>query len=141
LERDSRVRVTGYVEDAQDVLKTMSVVLCPFTGTYGFRSRIVEVMALGIPMVVSPDAIYGMDMDIGRGLFVEKTDQKMAQTCIKLIQDQDFARQQSNLARTQVAATFSFEATYGMFAPNLYKFLKRRNNKTQTKGILEAITY
>src|SRR5690606_14691233 len=42
-EQDSRVTVTGFVERVQDVLQTMTAVLCPWTGKYGFRSRLIEV--------------------------------------------------------------------------------------------------
>jgi len=49
------------------VLKTITVLLCPFTGTYGFRSRVIEAMALGIPVVATPDAVHGMDLTIRKG--------------------------------------------------------------------------
>lgn len=129
LEKDRRVRVTGYVERVQDIIRTMAVVVCPFSGTYGFRSRIIEVMALGVPMVVSPDAVYGMGMDIGRGIFLEATDKKMAQTCIDLLRNPESARQQSQFARTQVEEKFSLQATYGQLARDLLDFCNRRNSK------------
>ena len=129
LEKDRRVRVTGYVERVQDIIRTMAVVVCPFSGTYGFRSRIIEVMALGVPMVVSPDAVYGMGMDIGRGIFLEATDKKMAQTCIDLLRNPEAARQQSQFARAQVEEKFSLQATYGQLARDLLDFCNRRNSK------------
>ena len=42
LQRDPRVRVTGFVDDVQSVLRTMTAVLCPWEGTWGFRSRLIE---------------------------------------------------------------------------------------------------
>ncbi|MDD2923304.1 MAG: glycosyltransferase family 4 protein, partial [Anaerolineales bacterium] len=36
---DPRVKVTDYIEQVQNALARMSVVLCPWSGTYGFRSR------------------------------------------------------------------------------------------------------
>jgi len=56
---DDRVKVTGYVENIQSVLGTMTTVLCPFKGKFGFRSRIIEVMAVGTPVVASSDAVWG----------------------------------------------------------------------------------
>jgi glycosyltransferase involved in cell wall biosynthesis len=124
LQSDHRVKVTGYVERVQDVLKTMSVVLCPFTGTYGFRSRVVEVMALGVPIVASSDAVYGMEMQDGRGLFLEETDLKMAQVCRKLIEDPVYAQEHSRGARGQIDDKYSFEATYGKLARNIFEFCR-----------------
>jgi glycosyltransferase involved in cell wall biosynthesis len=133
LEGDPRVRVTGYVERVQDIIRTMAVVVCPFSGTYGFRSRIIEVMALGIPVVVSPDAVYGMGMDVGRGILMEETDKKMAQTCIDLLRNPEFARRQSQQARAQVEEKFSLETTYGQLARNLFEFCCDRKVKDLSK--------
>src|SRR5262249_29035716 len=58
---DSRVKVTGFVENVQPVLSRMSLLLCPWSGIFGFRSRLIEAMALGVPVVTSPDAVYGME--------------------------------------------------------------------------------
>ena len=41
---DRRVNVTGYLEDVVKILKTMSFLICPWSGKYGFRSRIIEVI-------------------------------------------------------------------------------------------------
>ncbi|NDJ34788.1 MAG: glycosyltransferase [Chloroflexi bacterium] len=116
---DPRVRVTGFVDDVQRVLATMSVVLCPWEGTYGFRSRLIEVMAVGVPVVASPDAVYGMGMHAGRGIFLPEDDAGMAQAALDLLRDPDFARAQSQAARAQVVDSFSYEATYIKLARDL----------------------
>lgn len=125
--RDPRVTVTGFVQDAPAVLGSMSAVLCPWVGTYGFRSRIVEVMALGIPAIVSPDAVYGMDMDEARGIFLRETDAEMASACLPLLQDAAFASEQSRLARQQIEAKYSYEATYGKLADALSQYCESRS--------------
>jgi len=128
-EKDARVIVTGYVEQVQDVLMYMSVVLCPWSGTYGFRSRLIEVMALGVPVIASPQAVYGMEMKNGQGLFLEETPQKMVKACLNLLQNFEFSKSQSLLARKQVENFFSFDSTYKCLAQNLLKFAKQQNEK------------
>jgi glycosyltransferase involved in cell wall biosynthesis len=122
LKEDPRVRVTGFVERAQDVLQTLSVCLCPWTGTYGFRSRLVEVMAVGVPVVASPDAAYGMEFEHGRGIFFERDDESMARAAGRLVADAAFARAQSAAARASVETHYSFPATYGRLAAELLSF-------------------
>lgn len=124
--QDSRVVVTGFVERVQDVLKTIALILCPWTGTYGFRSRIIEVMALGVPVVASPDAVYGMGMDPGRGLFLKTSPSDMARAAIDLLSNKNELHRQSKLARQQTEEKFSFEATYGALASNLMGFIKEK---------------
>lgn len=130
---DTRIKVTGYVENVQQLLSTMSVVICPWLGTYGFRSRLIEAMALGVPVVTSPDAIYGMGIDVGRGLFLGEIDQKLAQACLDLLHDSEFAKRQSRLAREQVEEKFSFDATYGKLARNLLEF----TNQLKHRGLVQ----
>lgn len=129
LSTDSRVKVTGYVENIQQVLSTMSVVVCPWSGTYGFRSRLVEAMALGVPVVAYPEALYGMEIEVGRGIFLEETPQQIARACLGLLQDPELASKQSRFARTQVEEKFSYDATYGRLARDLLEFTHRQKNR------------
>ena len=124
LTTDSRVIVTGFLEHPQDVLRTMVAVLCPWVGTYGFRSRLVEVMALGVPTIVTPDAVWGMDLEDGRGMLVGQDDRALAAHAMALLNDRTFAEQQSAAARRQVEASFSLEATYDHLIADLQRWLE-----------------
>jgi polysaccharide biosynthesis protein PslH len=123
LESDRRVRVTGFIESPQDILRTMSLVLCPWSGRYGFRSRVVEVMSLGVPVVASPDAIYGMGFQLGKGLFVGKSSIEMAQHSLALLSHEAELQHQGLLARQQMEDKFSYEATYVRFVGELWNHL------------------
>jgi glycosyltransferase involved in cell wall biosynthesis len=122
VDEDERVHVTGYVEDVQSVLRTMTAVLCPWTGRYGFRSRLVEVMALGVPVVATPDAVYGMNLEVGKGLFLGNDDKELAQFTLEVIGDSHFAEQQSKLAQRQIKQQFSYGQTYARLASQLLTF-------------------
>lgn len=131
LTEDPRVKVTGYVEDVQDILRTMSVVLCPWSGKYGFRSRLIEVMALGVPVITSPDAVYGMELKEGKGLFLGKKDKDLVKHALGLLSDQQLIQEQSCLAREQVERGYSFENTYRKFVNELYTWFQQRGEKSQ----------
>lgn len=119
---DKRVRVTGFVPDVGEFLATMTVVLCPWEGTYGFRSRLIEVMALGVPVVATPDAVYGMGLETEEGIFLSKEDNGMVASALALLEQPAWAQQQSRLARQQMEGEFSFEATYGKLTEDLHRF-------------------
>ncbi|MCH9647230.1 MAG: glycosyltransferase family 4 protein [Deltaproteobacteria bacterium] len=125
-ESDSRVHVTGFVEDAPPLLNTMSLVLCPWQGTYGFRSRLVQVMALGLPVIASKDAVAGMDLRDGQGIFLESEPENQARRALELLKDPMQRRQQGELAHQQVAQRYSFEATYGRLTQELLQWQKQR---------------
>jgi len=125
LRADSRIHVTGFVPDVASLLATMRVVLCPWRGTYGFRSRLIEVMAVGTPIVATPDAVFGMGLDAGRGLLLAEQDIALAAHCHRLIENLRMAQSQSAQAREQVEREFSFEATYGRLARELLQVVRR----------------
>lgn len=133
LTADARVKVTGFVEQVQPILSTMTAILCPFSGTFGFRSRLIETMALGVPVVASPDAVYGMEMEEGCGLRLGETNEQLIEHALQLFSDENFAAEQSKLARQQVEKQFSVEATYGKLAIELREWLS--NSKTLSRGI------
>jgi len=116
LERDPRVHVTGFVERPQDVLQSMALVLCPWSGTYGFRSRVVEVMALGVPVVASRDAVHGMGFIEGQGIVTFDTADAMGQQAMRFLVDESALQIQSRAARQQIEQNFSYEATYVAFS-------------------------
>ncbi len=122
-----RVRVTGFVDDVASVLRTATAVLCPWEGTYGFRSRLIEVMALGVPVCASPDAVYGMELEQNQGLLLGVSDAALARNVLALISDPAYAAEQSAAARTQVAARYDFDATYGQLARTLDAWLGERS--------------
>lgn len=128
LEINPLIKVTGFVEDVKTVLSQATLLLCPLVGKYGFRSRLIEAMALGLPIITSNDAVYGMDIDNNQGLIASDSDNVMADTAIKFLTLPDFARRQSLLARMQVERKFSFEATYDRIVSFLLSYVK-----TETK--------
>lgn len=123
---DSRVKVTGFIQNVQEVLKTMSLVLCPWSGTYGFRSRIVETMALGVPVVATPEAVTGMELDSGHGIILERTDDALAGRAVELLGSAEQLAGQSRLARAAMEQLYGLENTYGRFMNELYDWLEKR---------------
>jgi glycosyltransferase involved in cell wall biosynthesis len=129
LTRDPRITVTGFVDDVRATLATMSAVVCPWVGRYGFRSRIVELLATGVPVVASPDAIAGMDFADGEELLLADTPEKMARSVITLLHDEALARNLSSRGRSKVESRYSNEDTYGRLVRELVEWLTARESR------------
>jgi len=126
LESDPRVRVTGTVENPAEVLRTMTCVLCPWEGAFGFRSRLIEVMALGVPVVATPDAAAGMDLEAGEGILFGASPDDLASATLRLLDDPCLRASQSRSARAQVERKFSLQNTYGRLVTELERWLAVR---------------
>jgi len=120
LSADPRIQVTGYVESVPEVLSNVLAVMCPWSGTYGFRSRLIEAMALGVPVITSPDALAGVEFTNGKGVLLAESIPEFAAKALRLLDFPEFAAAQSRYAREQVQALYSFENTYGAMASDLY---------------------
>jgi glycosyltransferase involved in cell wall biosynthesis len=127
LAADSRVTVTGFVEDVGAVLETMTLVIIPWQGRYGFRSRVIEVMALGIPVITTTEAVYGMALAVDEGLYLRDGNEAMAAAATTLLADPVLAREQGRHAREQAEKRFSFQATYGKMAQELERWLEAQS--------------
>jgi glycosyltransferase involved in cell wall biosynthesis len=127
LARDPRIHVTGFVEKPQEILATMSVAVCPFLGRFGFRSRIVEVMSVGVPMVATEDAVFGMGLSEKEALLTGETDAELASHVISLLSDAQRAGALSRCARSLVEREYSVEATYGTFGRTLFEWMTMRD--------------
>jgi glycosyltransferase involved in cell wall biosynthesis len=126
LTSDSRVKVTGFVEDVSSILKSATAVLCPWKGTYGFRSRLIEVMSLGVPVIADADAVFGMDLIAGEGFLPASSDREFANAALALLKEPAYAKSQSVAARAQVEVRFDSKDIYGRMARDLRIWLNER---------------
>jgi polysaccharide biosynthesis protein PslH len=125
------VKVSGFVKDLPPLLGTMSAVVCPFDGTYGFRSRMVEVLAIGVPSVCTPDAVAGMELVERKAVLAAVTDEELASQTMQLLSSAAASEPQSLHGRRTVEELFSFQNTYERFAGELAGWLAERKEESR----------
>ena len=122
---DPRITVTGYVQDIRDYLAKGNVVTLPLRFEYGHRGRIFEIMAMGIPIVVTPQAIKGMGLRNGEGLLIEGSPISFAQTVLNILEDRAYAKELGLSGRKIALERFSKQATYDRLTDFLFEYLNR----------------
>lgn len=86
LAQDSRVQVTGYVEDIRPYIRRATVVLCPMVYSVGIQNKALEAMALGVPLIAAKQsAAFGAQP--GRDLLVAETATEFAEAALRVIED------------------------------------------------------
>jgi glycosyltransferase involved in cell wall biosynthesis len=91
---------------------------------------VVEVMAVGVPVVASPSAVHGMELEDGIGILLGDDEAGLADLVIRLLSEPSFATRQSRLAREQVERLFSSDDTYGRLTQELRDWLIARKRKS-----------
>ena len=99
LARDPRIVVTGTVPDIRAHLKLGSVFVCPVRFGGGTKFKVLEAMAMGLPVVSTPVGSEGIDVSDGEELFVARNAQDFAQRVLQLATDQYLNRKMGSAAR------------------------------------------
>jgi glycosyltransferase involved in cell wall biosynthesis len=108
LRRDSSVIVTGYVEDIRPYLARASVITLPIHG-YGIKTRVLEAMAVGKPVVTSSAGIHGIDVTPEKNIIIADEPKEFAERVIELLNDEELRKRIGTNARKLMEKEYSWE--------------------------------
>jgi len=87
LQRESGVRVTGFVEDPYAFLEHADVVLVPVRIGGGIQNKVLESMALGRPVVTTPLGADGLEVEDGVHLCLGEDADSLSDITASLLDD------------------------------------------------------
>jgi polysaccharide biosynthesis protein PslH len=85
------VEVTGEVPDIRPWLTGSRVYACLMTNGTGIKNKLLEAMACGLPCVVTPLALQGLDVVAGKQVLVGATAEELAGELNRVLRDDDLA--------------------------------------------------
>ncbi|MFX0132350.1 MAG: glycosyltransferase [Candidatus Hodarchaeota archaeon] len=121
LHNGKEIIVTGYVKDVRPYIAKSTICIIPLSQGSGFRGRVVEVMAMGVPVIGTHNALDSIDMKNGVHGYITDSNHKMAKLGIELLTDSKKIKEISENCRNFVADMYSVEATYGRLSDYLNK--------------------
>jgi polysaccharide biosynthesis protein PslH len=95
LAEDPRISFTGYVNDLLPYIAQARVAVCPLPYAVGVQYKVLEAMALGIPVVASSQVATGIQAVAGRDLLVADDPQEFAEAVLRLYDDETLWQQLS----------------------------------------------
>jgi polysaccharide biosynthesis protein PslH len=107
---DSRVVVTGKVDDVRPYLSLADIALVPLRKGGGTRLKILECFAAGVPVVSSSKGAEGIEVVDGREIRIADDPGRMADLTIELLLDSRARRAQVDDAYALVEGTYSWTA-------------------------------
>jgi sugar transferase (PEP-CTERM/EpsH1 system associated) len=105
LAREPGVTVTGSVPDVRPHLAEASVAVAPLKIARGTQNKILECMAVGVPMVSSLEASRGIQALEGEHFLVGRTDEQFAHHVVSLLENRQLRDRIALAARKQVERT------------------------------------
>jgi len=91
LARDPRIEVTGYVDDLRPYLGRATAAVCAVPYGVGIQNKVLEAMAMGVPVVTTPASAAALTAQNGRDLLVANDSQGLADAVLQIISDRDLA--------------------------------------------------
>ncbi|HWP45691.1 MAG TPA: TIGR03087 family PEP-CTERM/XrtA system glycosyltransferase [Candidatus Limnocylindrales bacterium] len=105
---DQNIVVTGFVKDTRQYLSKATVFVAPLRIARGIQNKVLEAMAMGIPVVATSVAFDGIKAIPGEALFVEDDPQEFASKVIRLIKDPLLREKISLRARETIEAQYDW---------------------------------
>ncbi|MFQ6082773.1 MAG: glycosyltransferase family 4 protein [Candidatus Aminicenantia bacterium] len=106
------VIVTGYVEDVRNHISQTDIMILPMEIAGGFRCRVVEVMAMGIPVIGTHNALDCIGLEHGKHGFISDNNNEMAEYAVNLLNNNKLMDKLSENCIEFVRENYSFEKTY-----------------------------
>jgi polysaccharide biosynthesis protein PslH len=114
LGRQPGVTVTGQVPDVRPYLRTSAVGVVPLLLARGIQNKVLEAMAVGLPVVTTPGVFAGTGAREGEGILVANDPAGFAATVVGLLRDPTWARQLGRQGRSFVERECSWEANLAL---------------------------
>src|SRR6185437_7292097 len=108
LEKMDGISVTGYVPDVRPHVEDAAVAIAPLSIARGTQNKVLECMAMGLPVVASPQVAKGVQALPGRHLLVGDTPEELAKQIITLLEDVELRATIAQAGRRQVLSAHAW---------------------------------
>jgi glycosyltransferase involved in cell wall biosynthesis len=110
------VTLTGRVPDIRPHVQRARVSVVPLLSGSGTRLKILEAMAMGIPVVTTAIGVEGISARDGEHLFIRDSSEEFAAAVVRLLLDPLISESMRRAARAFVAAHFGWAASYALLS-------------------------
>jgi sugar transferase (PEP-CTERM/EpsH1 system associated) len=108
LENLGGISVTGYVPDVRPHVAGAAAAIAPLSIARGTQNKVLECMAMGIPVVASPQVAKGVQAVPELHLLVGANPQDFAAQVVRLLEDEPLRKSLAEAARAQVVSAHSW---------------------------------
>ncbi len=129
LAADDAVTVTGRVPDLRAYLHRAQVAVDPLRVGAGLQNKVLEGMATGLPMVITPVANEGIQAPHPDTVFVADEPDSFAQRVVELLQSADERRRMGAAARAFIVKNWSWEKHFGDLEQMVGELILERKSK------------
>ncbi len=107
---NDHIEISGRVPEVTPYLARATVFVCPLRIGAGLKNKVLEALAMGIPVAATPLSVEGIDVRAGESALIAPVDQ-IAQRTIELLGDAALRERLSKNGRALIESRYSWEQT------------------------------
>ncbi len=123
--KNDNIIITGEVEDIKQYLKRPNIFVAPVRLGGGIKGKVLEAMAMGVPVVATKEAVSGIDYSIGDFALVSDDVDVFADNVVKLYNDDALYKTLATNSRKIVEENYNWKK----IADKLNNFYSEKINK------------
>lgn len=104
------VEVTGFVEHMADWYKKATIVVAPLRFGAGTQNKVLEAMAMGVPVVCSKIGFEGLGIKSGEGVFLGENKDSFSEHIQALLLDANLRKKTGELGKEVVKSKFDWDS-------------------------------
>jgi glycosyltransferase involved in cell wall biosynthesis len=108
--KDSRFRVTGFVEDVRPHMREACFFVCPIRDGGGTKLKILNAMAMGKAVIADEVASEGIDAEPGKDLMLASSGSEYVSAIEQLLDDAQHYEALARSARSVIERQYSYAA-------------------------------
>jgi len=109
LNKDKNIIVKGPVEDLKYYLQNSACFVCPIRSGAGLQNKILEAMALGLPVITTSIGFEGIKAKEGEDLLVADEPEDFAEKIIRVIKGKSLRNSLSQSARKFIVERYNWK--------------------------------
>lgn len=119
------VHVTGSVEDVRPYYNKAKVAVAPYRFGAGTRLKILEAMAMGVPIVATDAGCQGIDVVDGQHILIANTEIDFSERVIELLRNPQRGQTLAEAARALVEQKYDWKAIVNALEPKLQQLVRK----------------
>jgi sugar transferase (PEP-CTERM/EpsH1 system associated) len=107
--KSNTIEITGFIPELSVMYQQAAVVVSPLRFGAGTQNKVLEAMAMGIPVVSGNIGFNGLEIENGEGVFLESSAEGFANKVIELLQNQELRKQTGQKGQQVALEKFSWD--------------------------------
>ncbi len=122
LDNQNDIQVTGFIPELSEMYNTASVVVAPLRFGAGTQNKVLEAMAMGIPVVCSNIGFEGLGIQDGEGAYMRTDAKSFAAQVVELLKDAQLRESVGKKGVEVIQKNFSWDTV----SDTLEQYLKQQ---------------